>query len=53
MKEKAGWAYIRRRSNYVGDFRDKEGNDWEEYLDKVSLAPTYSLTYLLTYSLTH
>lgn len=36
MKEKAGWAYIRRRSNYVGDFRDKEGNDWEEYLDKVS-----------------
>lgn len=34
MKERAGWAYLRRRSTNVGEFLDLEGTEWEEYTDK-------------------
>ena len=34
MKEKGGWAYLRRRSTNVGEFQDIEGAEWEEYTDK-------------------
>ena len=34
QKEWAGWAYLRRRSNNVGEFLDVEGVEWEEYTDK-------------------
>eukprot|EP01031_Cornospumella_fuschlensis_P036413 gene36413-44172_t len=30
---KSGWAYLRRRSRNVGEFLDKDGNEWEEYTD--------------------
>ncbi len=32
-KELGGWGYLRRRSKNVGDFRDNDGNEWEEYMD--------------------
>ena len=35
-KVKAGWAYLRRRADSVGDFRDEDGMEWEEYIDKLS-----------------
>ncbi len=36
MKVKAGWAYLRRRSQSIGEFLDEDGNEWEEYMDKVT-----------------
>lgn len=34
MRERAGWAYLRRRSTNVGEFLDLEGAEWEEYTDR-------------------
>lgn len=31
---RAGWAYLRRRSVSIGEFLDKDGLEWEEYMDK-------------------
>eukprot|EP01038_Epipyxis_sp_PR26KG_P010329 gene10329-13878_t len=33
-KTRAGWAYLRRRSDNVGEFLDINGDEWEEYMDK-------------------
>lgn len=42
MKEEVqGWAYLRRRSQNVGEFLDVEGNEWEEYMDKASFEYFY------------
>lgn len=32
----AGWAYLRRRSVNLGEFKDIDGVEWEEYSDKVT-----------------
>ena len=34
MRRRAGWSYLRRRSNNVGEFRDTENDEWEEYVDR-------------------
>lgn len=33
MKKRFGWAYLRRRSQGIGEFLDVDGNEWEEYID--------------------
>jgi hypothetical protein len=33
MKVVAGWSYLRRRSQNVGEFQDIDGGEWEEYID--------------------
>ena len=30
------WTYIRRRSNFVGEFNSISGEEWEEYVDCIS-----------------
>lgn len=32
-KERAGWAYLRRRSTNVGEVLDVDGAEWDEYMD--------------------
>lgn len=36
METQLGWAYLRRRSNQLGDFKDAEGIEWEEYSDRIT-----------------
>jgi len=36
MIQLGGWAYLRRRSTNTGDFMDKWGDEWNEYMDKLS-----------------
>lgn len=33
-RDKNAWAYMRRRSTLIGEFRDIEGAEWEEYMDR-------------------
>lgn len=35
-QQRAGWAYLRRRSKNLGEFRDIDGVEWEEYVDNVT-----------------
>ena len=39
---KNAWAYLRRRSTNVGEFMDKDGIEWEEYMDKKTSEYFYS-----------
>ena len=41
MLERAGWAYLRRRSRGIGEFQDIDGIEWEEYMDSTSFEYFY------------
>jgi hypothetical protein len=32
----SGWCYLKRRSDYLGEFHDKNGDEWEEFTDHES-----------------
>jgi hypothetical protein len=40
-KRKAGWAYLRRRSQYSGEFKDINDMMWEEFVDRKTLERFY------------
>jgi hypothetical protein len=36
-----GWAYLKRRSEYIGEFNDVDDLNWEELMDTESLEKFY------------
>ena len=48
--ELSGWGYLKRRSQNKGDFRDEDGEEWEEFVDNVSCEYFYFMPAELKFS---